>query len=124
MIGRRTNRGQNAQGLILAAAASGGQDLTQLVDGGLKQHGRQPGVLGDMPALTDGSAGSMVDELQGRDREDIAGDHPGGDGPGDRRGVPMFEPYVYPVGLGAGCRGDALHGTDEHTPVLHIGARR
>ncbi|SKT84596.1 Uncharacterised protein [Mycobacteroides abscessus subsp. abscessus] len=63
MIGGGPDRRQNPHGVVLAAAAGRGQDLAQLVDGGLEQHGRQSGVLGDMPALANGRSGSVVDEL-------------------------------------------------------------
>ena len=57
VVGGGRERGQDSHRFVFSAAPGRGEQVAQLADGGLEQHGRQPGVLGDVRARADGARG-------------------------------------------------------------------
>lgn len=107
---------------VAALPLGGGQHLTQLVGGGLEEHRRQLGVLGDYRAVTDSGTVPVVDELYRRHREHVARDHARGDGTRNAAGVLRLQIDVHNVRLAVfgGCH--RRDGPDQHAAELHVRA--
>ena len=84
VLGSRIDGGQHPHRLVLATSPGGGEDVAQLADGRLEQHGRQFDVFMDVSAGADRGSGPAVDQLHRRHRKYVAGHHPSGDGARDR----------------------------------------
>ena len=53
MVGGGGERGHDSYRFVFSAPPGRAEQVAQLADGGLKQHGRQPGVFGDVRACAD-----------------------------------------------------------------------
>ncbi len=120
MIGGGRQRRQDAHRPIVATATRGGQQIAQLADRGLKEHGRQVLVFLNVRTRPDGRSGSGPHQLHRRDREHVAGDHPRGHRRRNRLGVFGFQVDVNVVGPAVFSGHDAVHHADQNAVILHV----
>ncbi|CAG6933557.1 hypothetical protein PICSAR132_03753 [Mycobacterium avium subsp. paratuberculosis] len=120
MIGSRPQGGQNSHRPVIAAAPRGGEQIAQLADRRLEQHGGQPLVLRNMGAVADFRAGPVTHQLHRRHGEHVAGHHSCGHTGRNRLGVVLFQVDVDIVGLAVGRGDDVVDHADQHAVVFDV----
>ncbi|GLE52356.1 hypothetical protein ATCCBAA256_19250 [Mycobacterium montefiorense] len=124
VVGGGTQRGEDPHGSIVAASSGGRQQVAQLADGRLEQHGRKPGVFRNVGARPDRRARALLVsgayQLHRRHGEHIARHHSGGYGRRNRLGELFFEIDVDVVGFSVGRGNHVVDHPDEHAVILDV----
>ena len=124
MIGGGAECGKDPHRLVFPAAPGRCEQVAQLTDGGLEQHGRQPVVFGDVLACADSRSGTVAHQLNRRHGENVAGDHSRRHRNRNGLGVFGFQIDLDVVRLSIGRGNDVIDHSNDHAVIFDVGFLR